>query len=240
MSPDPGSTSGPSSGKTLLVAFSENLAVSVVGVSLVVIDVPMPPSVAPRTSAMASAGMWSIRPCFTSAENIAPDEIIRRRRREVPAVGLVVEGAQQRLGEGVADDDEVLHALALDGVPQLDRVEAHDPARSTAVPPNRWGTIIPSQQPVPCISGGPDIATNGVPASIHLPRRGRAARRRRSIGARPIIGGYERRKNAVNSPQRVHDALRHPGGATGVEDVDVVAVGVDPRRPARPSAWMSS
>ena len=67
------------------------------------------------------------------------------------------------------------------------------------MPPNRWGTIIPSQQPVPCISGGPDIATNGVPAA-NIWRAVAGSPAASSTGASPIIGGYERRKNSVNSP----------------------------------------
>ena len=33
------------------------------------------------------------------------------------------------------------------------------PSSSTAVPPSICGTIMPSQQPVPCMSGGPDMLT---------------------------------------------------------------------------------
>jgi hypothetical protein len=49
------------------------------------------------------------------------------------------------------------------------------------------------------MSGGPDIATNGVPAAN---RRCAVAGSSpaSSTGGSPIIGGYERRKNSVNSP----------------------------------------
>ena len=65
------------------------------------------------------------------------------------------------------------------------------------MPPSRCGDIIPSQQPVPCISGGPDIATSGVPASTR--RSACAVSSDASSGGRPTMPGYASTKNWVNS-----------------------------------------
>jgi|GEM_PF-2677305 len=55
---------------------------------------------------------------------------------------------------------------------------------------------MPSQQPVPCISGGPDIATVAWPASRSCFARPGSALGS-GTGASPTICGYVLRKNSV-------------------------------------------
>ena len=192
---------------TLLVAFSANFAVSVRAVSLVVTDVPIPPSVAPSTSAMASAGMWSIRRLLHVGREHRARRDHQAQAREVPAIGLVVEGPQQRLGEGVADDDQVLHALPLHRVPQLDGVEP-----TTLQQHGGAAEQVGHHHPEPAAGAVHQRRSRhrhqrGA-GGEHLPRRGgqpRGVVDRRQPDHRRVRAQEELGEVA----HRVHDALRH-------------------------------
>ena len=58
---------------------------------------------------------------------------------------------------------------------------------------------MPSQHPVPCMSGGPDMATM-CECDSNSARAWRTGSAGSVIGGCPIIGGYDCRKNSVNSP----------------------------------------
>ena len=65
-------------------------------------------------------------PCFTSADHITPELMMScsdERSYGVPFGLGLLERAQHRLGERVADDRHLRDALALHGLPQLVRVE---------------------------------------------------------------------------------------------------------------------
>ena len=59
------------------------------------------------------------RPSLTSVDHITPDDTMAFS--DGGLVALLVECAQHRLRERVADDHDRGHALALDGLPQLVR-----------------------------------------------------------------------------------------------------------------------
>ena len=163
-------------------------------------------------------------PSFTSVDHITPDETIGLQRWRL--VALLVEGAQHRLRERVADDDDGGHALALDRLPELVRVERavrerddralHQQRRHRAEPHARCrasaGT--PRATPAARSSWSPSASSSSIV------RRRRAGTRDRRAEA-----GERDREDAV----RVHDALRHPGGAAGVQHVDVLGLPLDAR-----------
>ncbi len=74
---------------------------------------------------------------------------------------------------------------------------------STAVPPSSCGTIMPSQQPVPCMSGGPDMLTVALPrARNSCASAGRLATSAHPAAARPSAGrssGRSRRSPASST-----------------------------------------
>ena len=180
-------------------------------------------SLEPSESTMISRSLWRSRPGLGRRR---PDHAARHdhpQRRDVPAVRLGVEGPQDRLGEGVADDRHRVDPL----VPRRCRAARRDrsggPVIVTTLPPTiRLDSALNS--PVPCISGaagrlrGPGLVTRSVAAVEVLLRREALA-----------VGRVEGAEQVVLAP---HHALRHAGRAAGVEQHEVVA-GAAPRPGAR-------
>ena len=91
------------------------------------------------------------QPCFVSLLHITPDDEMASRLEMSQRRGSRVEGAQHRLGEGVADDGDHVHPFPLDRVEQLDRVERA--ARQGHDEPPCIRAMIDVMPPVPCICG---------------------------------------------------------------------------------------
>ncbi len=133
--------------------------------------------------------------------------------REPPSAGMLVEGPQDGLGEGVAHDGDGVHVVGVDGVEELDGVEAATGERhdASAHGHGRHG-------------GEP-------PRAVHEWTGGEVERSRPhdgladTVGA-PVLGhpqevaGVELGEEVVLAP---HDPLGHPRRAAGVEEVHVVA-----------------
>ena len=147
----------------------------------------MPPSVEPSTSAIESRGRCWMRRCFTSSENIAPDEtsVCRHDASQRPECS----SSARSIGRANASPtitsrftrsrDTVSHS-SIGSRPRC--------ASSAAVPPSMCGTIMPSQQPVPCMSGGPDIATVARPAACAERARSGRSSALRSFAMPTICG----------------------------------------------------
>ena len=104
-----------------------------------------------------------------------PEEITRRRLEGVSQrSGSAVSTRSNGLANASADDDQLLDTLTrFDRVEDLDGIEA--PFLFGATPRYRREDAAPSgrsEQPVPCMSGGADMATSGVPAWYSRVARG--------------------------------------------------------------------
>ena len=107
---------------------------------MVVLDAMPIASLQPRLSSMISRWLWRSRPALVSSDQITP--LTRRSTRSDEMShrsGSASSAPQDRLGEGVADDGDAVHPVALDGVEQFDRVEVaaergDDPAGEHQVP----------------------------------------------------------------------------------------------------------
>ena len=179
-------------------------------------------SLEPSESTMISRSLWRSRPALVCGR---PDHAARDddpQRRDVPAVGLGVEGPQDRLGEGVADDRHRVDALR-STVSSSSTGSKWRPVIVTTLPPT-IRLLRALKSPVPCISGaagrlrGPGLVT-----------RSRGGVEVRFGGQTVAVGGVEGAEQVVLAP---HHALGHAGRAAGVEQDEVVA-GAPPRRDDR-------
>ena len=109
-------------------------AVCVAGVSLVMIDWPMPPSVEPSTSAIANVRQVLSRPCFTSSENIAPEPKSMRRQVRSHRVG----SASSARSSGFANASPTMMSCCTPSRSTASHSSTGSrprPSSSTAVPP---------------------------------------------------------------------------------------------------------
>ena len=155
----------------------------------------MPPSVDPRMSAMANSGAWSMRPRFTFVVNMAPDEIISFKLDVSQRSGSVSNARRSGLAKA-SPTMMICETRSRSIVSHTSSGLKPRFSSSTEVPPSMCGNIKPSQQPVPCMSGGPDIATTAELASTICLAAG-ANLSAFSKGSKPIMGGKPRMKNSV-------------------------------------------
>ena len=135
------------------------------------------------------------------------------QRRDVPSVGLGVQGPQDRLGERVADDRDRVDLIALDRAEQLGRIEVpvlHRGDRSTdhqrADRVEQTCAVHQGRSGKPLGAGLDDSFADGIEVLF-----GRHA---------ALVVGIEGAEHVVLTP---HHTLRHPGRATGVEQKQVIA-----------------
>ena len=141
--------------------------------------------------------MCSIRPRFTGVVNIAPDEVIRRRLEVFQRSGSASNARSSGLAK--ASPTITIWAIWLRSTASQTSSGLNPRLSSkTEVPPSMCGNIKPNQQPVPCISGGPDMATTACLASTIWRAIGANASAV-SKGSRPIMAGMPRMKNSVKS-----------------------------------------
>ena len=212
-SPLPGTTSRPSSVRTLVFGPSLNVAVESAA-SAVVVDAAMP--IASRRAEAVDhdqpvvvaqqPGLGLRRPDHPAGDD-------HPQRGDVPAVGLGVERLEDRLGERVTDDRQAVHPARARTVSSSSTASKCRPTVVT-IEPASASVHIALNAPVPCINGaagrfdGPGLDTRAVE---RVP-----ARRRRE---RPLRRGVEAGEHVVLTP---HHALGHARRPAGVEQVQVV------------------
>ena len=84
------------------------------------------------------------------------------------------------------------------------------------------GNIRPNQQPVPCISGGPDNTTAELASTICLAA---APNCEASSNGETNHGWKSAHEELGKAIQRIHHALGHTGGAAGIQQ-DLIALGL--------------
>ncbi len=162
---------------------------------------------------MISRGLWRSRPSF---DLLRPHHARRHddaQRRDVPPVGLGVEGAQDGLGERVADDRGGVDAVALHVVEELLGAEV--------------ATLHRGDRPAD------HQVADGVeqPGAVHQRRCGHVARAGLvdpfGDGLEVLFGRHALLVVRVEHAEQVvlapHHTLGHAGGAAGVEQQEVVA-----------------
>ena len=133
---------------------------------------------------------------------------------QVPPAGVGVEGGQDGLGEDVAHDDQAVDLLALHGVQELDRIELpggegdHPAALAQALEGGEPAGAVHER------AGRQQGHAAAAPFQLGADVVGTAV-----LGVAPEARAVQPGEEVVLAP---HDALGHPGGPAGVEQVEVV------------------
>ena len=133
---------------------------------------------------------------------------------QVPSIRIGLQRGQDRLGEGVAHDDQAVHLLPLHGVEQLDRVEL---ARRQQHHPAALAQALEGGEPAGPVhqrtgrqQGHPrSLLRQGLADSLHAGL----------LAVLPETGTVQQGEEIILAP---HDPLGHAGGPTGVEQVEIV------------------
>jgi hypothetical protein len=156
-SPEPGSTSRPSSVSTLVLGPSLNSAVAEVLSAVVVLDAMPMASEEPRESMRMSRPLWRRSPALVSALQITPELTITRRLLTSQRSG----SASRARSIGLAKASPTIERLLTRSrctVSSSSTGSKWRPSRVT-MDPARASTFMALKAPVPCMSGATGTAT---------------------------------------------------------------------------------
>ena len=179
-------------------------------------------------STSTSCSIRSSSASLTSAVHMTPEEmIVRNEDVSYGRPAAAASSSARRMGLEKASPTMAM-AFARWRWTASSSSSASSDRRSSVitVPPARWGMKVPSQTPVPCISGQAGIEIRRSPLAAASVTSGAicdGVRRRGQLEEREA-GLHEARRQPTH---RVHDALGHARGAAGVEHVDVVLAAGD-------------